>query len=397
MQASTFIVIPPNSADYQSVPPTLAEIGSKLVGDASTVHAGKGAVYPVLRGPVVRVGYTAPRPVIGEIVHCSWHPYLHTVVFALKSNVIVFYDMNHEQWSPVVLHSAVMSEITSVVWRPCSRSTLAVSCESGVCIWVLFSGNAPPFPSLSRRDEPVPDEMSADRREVFPDNCNIWMDHLTFWGHSQVRGLSWSPSGQFLASSSPTSVVVWDVASKTGTPLWMTSDPVTLWSPGTTNLVAAYDYKRNLRIYNTITLESKKWKINTAVTDICWVPTGNHLMVTCDTGIMIFSQSPSGMVYNTCYQFSTSSEAPLLHISSAQLDPSGCRMAVCFDKFHIAIISVCLNKTGIHILDNKGFVVPPKLAGELVQMNFAPHFPHGALLSCVWEHSTSFVPLYFRR
>ena len=119
-------------------------------------------------------------------------------------------------WSTVRLsNKQAMHSIKTMRWRPSCGSVLSVGCSDGICLWELIHT----------------DFRQYDGRQTFPSrDCRPWMDFLLYEKHSPIVAMSWSPSGRLekahfiinavrwlaTVAASANSLVIWDVATKTG-------------------------------------------------------------------------------------------------------------------------------------------------------------------------------------
>ena len=139
----------------------------------------------------------------------SWHPYLNTFAIALmgdSSEHVAFYDMDLEQWQPTVVKHEFQRAISCLQFQPKSGGNIAVACQQGIALWHFEPAR------LATTAAPVPNA---------PDAISAWMSWLHINGFQGTQDISWSPCGRFLVAAYASSdcPVVWDVCSKTPTPL----------------------------------------------------------------------------------------------------------------------------------------------------------------------------------
>ncbi|KAI8591095.1 WD40-repeat-containing domain protein [Geranomyces variabilis] len=300
----------------------------------------------------------------------AWHHSRQVIAMAHRQDSVHIYDLVSEKWLPPPpsgLKHDFQKDVTAIEWNPQLGTLLAVTSRFGVCLWRLVFD---PPPSSYHAPNGVPDFIDDSSA------CHGWMSLLRFPGCEQINVIAWSPDGKFLAAGSRESstMLVWDVATETATPFGTrgrgtrslgtrTAAGVRMgaarvkWPSDATNPADSRDV---IRIY-----ETRTWAFQTLNTQklrphsVCWMPDSKMFMFAVETGRSIVVQqlnrpAPAlGKGEKPAFECRVSAQIkqvtrfrmPDFHsethdlsiggkVKSLAIDPTGKRLAVCFDGEH---------------------------------------------------------------
>ncbi|KAJ3167129.1 hypothetical protein HDU88_002466 [Geranomyces variabilis] len=410
----------------------------------------------------------------------AWHHSRQVIAMAHRQDSVHIYDLVSEKWLPPPpsgLKHDFQKDVTAIEWNPQLGTLLAVTSRFGVCLWRLVFD---PPPSNYHAPNGVPDFIDDSSA------CHGWMSLLRFPGCEQINVIAWSPDGKLLAAGSRESstILVWDVATETATPFGTRGrgtrslglcvrEPAdermraarVKWLSDTTHLA---DFRDVIRIY-----ETRTWAFQTLNTQklrphsVCWMPDSKMFMFAVETGRSIVVQQLNRPAPALEIKQVTRFRMPDFHsethdlsiggkVKSLAIDPTGKRLAVCFDGEHRGaelIALFAMTNRPMPDIELTGYIrgpqwnpqapkpQPPRSpyqngtsrrdksakpategeerdgnSGEEEEddaaeaeaadvaaaplptaMRFAPEFSRGALLSIAWENGqVQFVPLYTR-
>jgi len=317
----------------------------------------------------------------------AWHHCKQLIAFALKNDLIIFYDLIADQFHSRELSIPFQQRVFQLEWKPVSGYILAVACRNGVCIWDLNT-----------------------------DLANL----LSFPGCAPVTSIAWSPNGRLIASGSPLSkeLIVWNISDNFPTVLSkssvMSSGTTFLkWSPSGHYLFQATT-TGSFRVWETRNWTCQTWSnLSSYCQSACWSPNGQILIVavfgeSCFYSFGFWKEPPeidgqflrcdNTEQYNISFP-NGQTESVGGAIKEMQWDPTGERLVISFLGNQSGSNLMALYTTSIseelHIIP-RGFIRGPidGYKGEI--FSFKPNFDRGALLTTCWLNGwISFVPLYF--
>ncbi|CAB4378854.1 WD40 repeat-like protein [Rhizophagus irregularis] len=336
----------------------------------------------------------------------DWHPYFSIFAVAHRVDVILLYDLRVEEWFPEVLENSLQKEITCMAWKPLGGNILAVGCRRGICLWEL---------SLEQKKESVPTRLPA------------WMRHLHYPGHENIVSLAWHPHGYSLATGSADgSVILWDTAFETGTPLTRNRKVTFLsWSPvGEFLFSSSLDGKIEVwetQRWTSKTITSNGYPVETG----CWTTDGRALFLGFDGyegEILVLSISPNfDYEWLPKIDLSPIPECAGIGIEQLAIDPNGERLIACFKDtqlfkdtplllvFDAKLPSQVSKKANLlnfpRTMRGPAWNDPDDQGAFLTQsdpkpvsLSFAKQFTRGSLLSPVWgDGQISFIPFLYNK
>uniref|UniRef100_A0A0A9WTJ4 Aladin n=3 Tax=Lygus hesperus TaxID=30085 RepID=A0A0A9WTJ4_LYGHE len=168
------------------------------------------------------------------VVSVAWHPHFTMIAVATRDDTITIYSHN-SNFNPI-LKSKAQRRITCIEWRPLSLGELAVACSAGVYVWDIDTENIITRPAISTSARLLPG--------------------------SYVTSISWSPDGNYLATSNGYSncVTIWspDEMRRVGLKNIGGISQVS-WSPDLTKIMVCSG-SDIMRIWKTTDWTAEPWK-----------------------------------------------------------------------------------------------------------------------------------------
>ncbi|CAI2161924.1 11582_t:CDS:10 [Funneliformis geosporum] len=329
----------------------------------------------------------------------DWHPYFSIFAVAHRVDVIFLYDLRVEEWFPEVLENSLQKDITCMAWKPLGGNILAVGCRRGICLWEL---------SLKQSKEPKPMRLPAWMRYLHYPVVNLYtIKFLTIGITSLATG------------SADGSIILWDTASETGTPLTRSRKISFLsWSPvGEFLFASSLDGKIDLwetQRWTSKTISTNGYPVETG----CWTADGRALFLGFrqDDRIHVLSISPNfDYEWLPKIDLSPIPEVADKGIEQLAIDQNGERLVVCYMDTRLLVAldaklpSQVSKKTNLLNLprlirgpawndpdDQGAFLV--NADPKPVSLSFAKQFNRGSLLCSIWEDGCiSFIPFLYSK
>ncbi|KAI9261738.1 hypothetical protein BY458DRAFT_548404 [Sporodiniella umbellata] len=335
----------------------------------------------------------------GIFKNISWHPHKEILAVATNTDDIYLYTKKESAWTCQVLSHKLMKDIRCIQWKKKAAGTLAVGCQSGVCVWTVDS-------HVSYK-EGIRHHPSASTKFFKYQDC--------------VTALAWDPSpgSQLLAvaSSASGTLAIQDILLDETTFLKRQGKGNTLlkWSlDGKWLFVGGTSGKS--RVWNTNDWTSKQLKNPPGlwVQTACWLP---------DNTTLLYSMKGKNDIHALCLFGPTlkqdildvkikSIEAPGVSASCTIKDISidsryGQRIAVSFENstsvclYNVQISPLNLRErtvfTSIGLLhgaeveyESNGSlkVISMKDNAQPLQSAFSSFYKLGAILAIAWDNGT---------
>ncbi|XP_076064779.1 aladin-like [Oratosquilla oratoria] len=328
------------------------------------------------------------RPALGSVARVAWHPHTQKVAAVFRDDTIKIYTAGRPL-TPLLKHR-LQRGITDISWMPCSASTLAVGCDTGVLLWAVDPVSVVTRPSGS---------------------CVTILSHSSM---SSVASLSWHPKGGLLAcvGSTKAEVVVWDVGREIPVVVYSgigAAFPLVRWSCDGSKLFTAASGK-SMKVFETKHWNYERWSLESRVESAVWSYSGKYLLFVTQNDPVLYAleftserdQVGGSKVAIQVADFTlTELESedgnqncvggPVQQIA---WEPRSERLAVAFQDSEL--IALFHTHTRPHLrLAPIGFI-----RGETghvpVNLGFQQSFGSGALLSVVWSSGeVQHIPLYF--
>nr|CAD7429428.1 unnamed protein product [Timema monikensis] len=325
-------------------------------------------------------------------VRCiSWHPHCTKLALATLDDSVRIYACD----TPTrIIKCKTQRSITCVAWRPLTALVMAVGCDKGVFVWSL-------------------DPTSMATRPTT--NCATLLKRPH---HTPVTGVTWSPQGDLLLTSSATdtTMYVWDVELEEFSPVRRVDGggvTVVSWSPCSTKLFSATT-GTTFRVWDTSQWTADRWNvISGRVQTACWSPCGSVVLFCTTTEPLIYSlfvtklfslstplyqEQPSELLQSALI----AADLTLMHtedghtvgglVVSMAWDNKGCRLAVLFrDSPLVAVFRSSVTPTGAHLapwLVDAHYVncFINGSSGEIPNViSFQRNFEEGSMLTIAWS------------
>nr|CAD7593596.1 unnamed protein product [Timema genevievae] len=250
--------------------PVVGFIATHLLRVANVFTSIRYTLHPHLRelGDNLIAAVSETRNWAHSPVRClSWHPHCTKLALATLDDSVRIYSCD----TPTrIIKCKTQRGIACVAWRPLTSLVLAVGCDKGVFVWSL-------------------DPTSMATRPTT--NCATLLKRPH---HTPVTGVTWSPQGDLLLTSSATdtTMYVWDVELEEFSPVRRVDGGgvnVVSWSPCSTKLFSATT-GTTFRVWDTSQWTADRWNvISGRVQTACWSPCGSVVLFCTTTEPLIYS------------------------------------------------------------------------------------------------------------
>nr|CAD7572674.1 unnamed protein product [Timema californicum] len=256
--------------DNVAASPVVGFIATHLLRVANIFTSIRYTLHPHLRelGDNLIAAVSETRNWAHSPVRCiSWHPHCTKMALATLDDSVRIYACD----TPTrIIKCKTQRGIACVAWRPLSALVMAVGCDKGVFVWSL-------------------DPTSMATRPTT--NCATLLKRPH---HTPVTGVTWSPQGDLLLTSSATdtTMYVWDVELEEFSPVRRVDGggvTVVSWSPCSTKLFSATT-GTTFRVWDTSQWTADRWNvISGRVQTACWSPCGSVVLFCTTTEPLIYS------------------------------------------------------------------------------------------------------------